>query len=189
MKSKETRKKIIGVFIFVFIFILTLISTFYFSAFFEVSEVQIFITVSSWLLSIFSFVFIFIVWDKFTYSSYKKIKRQKEYLNDEGVKDLDEAVTNILNFFSHKDESVDLFESCSKVKKISDLLMNTREDCELLAYKKGITDFSSLLNKKNIKKIKNYEDEKLKRLSEKDLDKILNKSFTLKEDLKMILKK
>lgn len=185
--KKETWKKIICGFILAFIFILTFILTFYFSAFFEVSEVQVFIAISSWLLSIFSFVFIFIVWDKFTYSSYKKIKRQKEYLDDKGIKELNEAVTNIYNFFNGEDESVDLFESCSKVKKIADLLINTREDCELIAYKKGITDFSSFLNKKNIKNIKNYEDEKLKSLAKKDAQKILNKSFTLREDLIMIL--
>lgn len=185
--KKETWKKIIGIVIFVFIFILTLISTFYFRAFFEVSEVQVFIAVSSWLLSFFSFAFIFIVWDKVAYSSYKKIKRQKEYLDDKGIKELNEAVTNIYNFFNGKDESVDLFESCSKVEKIADILINISEDCELIAYKKGITDFSSFLNRKNIKNIKNYEDEIYNSLAKKDSEKILDKSFTLREDLKMIL--
>ncbi|WP_426451155.1 hypothetical protein ACP272_13115 (plasmid) [Staphylococcus xylosus] len=187
MKFEEKWKKYIGILIFVFVFIVSGILTFYFRDFFKVYEVGIFITLSSWLFSIFSFLFIFIVWDKFTYSSYKKIKREKKYLDDEAIKELNIVVGDIYIFFNGQDDSVNLFESCLKVKKIAELLKKTREDCELNAYKRGITTFSSFLNKKSIKNIKSYEDEKLNRLSKKDKEKILDMSFTLKEDLTRIL--
>ncbi|WP_115344084.1 hypothetical protein [Staphylococcus hominis] len=68
-------------------------------------------------------------------------------MDNEAIKELNIAVGDIYNFFNRQDDSVNLFESCSKVKKIAKLLKRTREDCELSAYKKGIIDFSSFLNK------------------------------------------
>lgn len=160
----------------------------FFKNFLEVVEVNLFITISSWFFSLTSVIFIFIVWKKFDEPLYNKEKRDKKYLDKEGIEDLKKAVSYILKFSDSLEDINHLRNHCRTVKYIYDKLRNKNQETELDSLKENIKSFLNLLNKYKLETIgasKNMDE--WDKIDIKIKSEIGLKAFSLEKDLERLL--
>lgn len=156
--------------------------------FLEEFEVNLFITISSWFFSLISVVFIFIVWKKFDEPLYNKEKREKNYLDKEGIEDLKVSVSYILKFSEDSEDITHLSKHCRTVKYIYDKLRNKNQETELDSLREDIKSLINLLNRHKLETIgasKNMD--KWNKIDIEIKSGIGKKAFYLEKDLESLL--
>lgn len=156
--------------------------------FLEEFEVNLFITISSWFFSLISVIFIFIVWKKFDEPLYNKEKREKNYLDKEGIEDLKVSVSYILKFSDDSEDITHLSEHCRTVKYIYDKLSNKNHETELDSLSEDIKSLIHLLNKHKLETIgASKNKDKWNKIDIEIKSRIGKKAFYLEKDLESLL--
>lgn len=155
----------------------------------DLKKVMVFVTFSSWLFSFFSIVLIFVVWEKVRESVVRKNVRDKKYLDIHAISELESAIENIYLIALGNKEIDQLSENSRIVKYIYRKLENQKQDTELYSLMDEVAVVFNDINKFKLESIgKNMDSEKWDEINERDKEIIVENTFNLSKELKMLSK-
>lgn len=188
-KKKFSKRKLVPIFFLGFPLLAGLIISSYYEYLIDFKKLMAFITFSSWFFSFFSILLIFIVWEKFKESVFRKNLRDRKYLDMEGIEDLNSSVSIVLSVVDGKKDIDQLSENCRGIKYIYGKLKIQKQDTELYALKYELENVVDVVNRFNLESIgRNLDSEKWEKIKDDDKEVIGRKLYTLEQDLKALLK-
>lgn len=139
-----------------------------FKTFLEQDFVERFVFTSGYLFTFSSLVLVFVLFNTFKVSDYKKSEANKNFLEKKAFEKLSSSLVIIKDCLSNN-ETKNLYESCGNVKEVFDSLKVSVSEVELTAYTTEIKPVFSMINKYKLSSIGFHSDvESLKNLSEDD---------------------
>ncbi|WHX25645.1 hypothetical protein QNH47_16150 [Virgibacillus halodenitrificans] len=173
---------------FVLPIVLSFVLVFKFGEIFDYEIMEKILSISGYFFTLSSLILVFILFRVFRTSDHNKSVSDKEYLEEDAIKELLSSL-RIIKACIQKDEVKGLYDSCSDVKHIYHSLNGYEEDVDLKAYSTQIKNLFSLINKHKLTSIGfEHNSEQLKKKSLKDKQKIMEAAGDLERYLNRMLK-
>ncbi|MBT2572311.1 hypothetical protein, partial [Planococcus sp. ISL-110] len=126
--------------------VISLVLALCFEKFLEHDFVAKFMTTSGYFYTLGSLILVFILFNTFKVSDYKKSVASKDFLEKRAFEELSSSLKTILDCLE-KNETKNLHSSCMTVKEIYESVRDFESDVDLKAYSIEIRDVFSVLNK------------------------------------------
>lgn len=155
----------------------------------DIKKITTFITISSWLFSFSSLLLIFLVSEKFRISTFHKNIREKNFLDQDAIAKLKDAVQKVRLFSDNQIDIDSLYDDCRDIKYIYRKLRNQKQDTELYSLKNEIGDIFDKINKHNLESIGAAKDtKKWEQIDPSQKEEIRIIAYSLEQDLKSLIK-
>lgn len=155
----------------------------------NIKKITTFITVSSWLFSFSSLLLIFLVSEKFRISTFHKSIREKNFLDQDAITKLKDAVQRVRLFTDDQIDIDSLYYNCIDIKYIYSKLKDQKQDTELYSLKNEIGDIFDKINKYKLESIGAAKDtKKWEQIDPSHKEEIRIIAYSLEQDLDSLIK-